>query len=242
MATTSPDNLWTPDAGDPYALTIDLAATADTIQDALTALRSSTGAGGIPQLMPLWLPDGTNPATLPTGIQRSYYIHGTGGTPSWYPGGVVGNYIYDVKPFAPNNPNVVQVATERAGNRRWTRYSSNSGATWSAWETQAATQAEANAGTRADVFVTPATIPSRLAAENRITTVPVNCNTLTDTGWYSASSWTNMPSGANTIAAMEVVRYSGDWILQRFTVISATNLAYQRAYYSGTTWSAWRTL
>lgn len=40
MATTSPDNIWTPDSGDDYALTVDLAATADTIQDALTDVRS----------------------------------------------------------------------------------------------------------------------------------------------------------------------------------------------------------
>lgn len=40
MAVTSPDNIWTPDAGDQYALTTDLAATADTVQDALTALRT----------------------------------------------------------------------------------------------------------------------------------------------------------------------------------------------------------
>lgn len=40
MAVTSPDNIWTPDSGDDYALTVDLAATADTIQDALTALNS----------------------------------------------------------------------------------------------------------------------------------------------------------------------------------------------------------
>lgn len=37
MATTTPDNIWTPDAGDNYALTTDLAAMADTIQDALLA-------------------------------------------------------------------------------------------------------------------------------------------------------------------------------------------------------------
>lgn len=39
MATTSPDDIWTPDAGDDYALTTDLAAMADTIQDAITANR-----------------------------------------------------------------------------------------------------------------------------------------------------------------------------------------------------------
>lgn len=38
MATTSPDNIWTPDSGDDYALTVDLAAMADTVQDALTAV------------------------------------------------------------------------------------------------------------------------------------------------------------------------------------------------------------
>jgi len=36
VATTSPDNIWTPDAGDDYALTTDLAAMADTIQEALS--------------------------------------------------------------------------------------------------------------------------------------------------------------------------------------------------------------
>lgn len=47
MATTSPDNIWTPDAGDDYALTTDLAAMADTIQDALNtakAYRAGTNA------------------------------------------------------------------------------------------------------------------------------------------------------------------------------------------------------
>lgn len=39
MATTSPDNLWSPDAVDDYALTTDLAAMQDTVQDALTGIR-----------------------------------------------------------------------------------------------------------------------------------------------------------------------------------------------------------
>lgn len=43
MATTSPDNIWTPDSGDDYALTVDLAATADTVQDALTSIRGENG-------------------------------------------------------------------------------------------------------------------------------------------------------------------------------------------------------
>jgi len=35
MATTNGDDLWTPDAGDDYALTVDLAAFADTVQTGL---------------------------------------------------------------------------------------------------------------------------------------------------------------------------------------------------------------
>lgn len=43
MATTSPDNIWTPDSGDDYALTVDLAATADTVQDALNKIPARSG-------------------------------------------------------------------------------------------------------------------------------------------------------------------------------------------------------
>lgn len=58
MATTSPDNIWTPDAGDDYALTTDLAAMADTVQDAITnnrvsliGLDSARPANGTPGLV-----------------------------------------------------------------------------------------------------------------------------------------------------------------------------------------------
>lgn len=37
MATTSPDDIWSPDAPNPYQLTTDLAAMADSVQDAITA-------------------------------------------------------------------------------------------------------------------------------------------------------------------------------------------------------------
>lgn len=40
MATTSPDDIWTPDSGDDYALTVDLAAMADTVQDALNTVKT----------------------------------------------------------------------------------------------------------------------------------------------------------------------------------------------------------
>lgn len=40
MATTNPDEIWTPDSGDDYALTTDLAATADTVQIALNKYKN----------------------------------------------------------------------------------------------------------------------------------------------------------------------------------------------------------
>ena len=44
MATTTPDNIYSPDAGQQYALTQDLLATADSIQNALSGLRAGTVA------------------------------------------------------------------------------------------------------------------------------------------------------------------------------------------------------
>lgn len=45
MALTSPSNIWTPDPGDDYDLTVDLAATADSIQRALSAITGATKRG-----------------------------------------------------------------------------------------------------------------------------------------------------------------------------------------------------
>lgn len=43
MATTSPDEIWTPDGGDQYALTTDLAIFAGTVQDALNKRSARNG-------------------------------------------------------------------------------------------------------------------------------------------------------------------------------------------------------
>lgn len=65
-------------------------------------------------------------------------------------------------------------------------------------------------------------------------------NTLKTQGWYYGyTGMTNAPT--QTIAVMEVLVYSQDWIAQRFTVIAATPVTYERHYHSGTTWSAWFT-
>lgn len=42
MATTSPDNLWSPDAADDYALTVDWAASMQTVQTALNTKVNAT--------------------------------------------------------------------------------------------------------------------------------------------------------------------------------------------------------
>lgn len=44
MAVTNPDNIWTPDSGDNYALTTDLAATADSLQTMATE-KANYGVG-----------------------------------------------------------------------------------------------------------------------------------------------------------------------------------------------------
>lgn len=74
MATTSPDNIWTPDSGDDYALTVDLAAMADTVQGSLNGLRSEriarsgTDAERL-ALVPPDLRDGLQWFSTDTGVQ-----------------------------------------------------------------------------------------------------------------------------------------------------------------------------
>ena len=51
---------------------------------------------------------------------------------------------------------------------------------------------------------------------------------------------TNAPIQA--IAVLEVLVYSVDWVVQRFTVISDGGKKYERHFYSGTTWSGWRVI
>lgn len=69
MALTTPDNIWTPDAGEQYALTTDLATMADTIQDALN--QSGLPAGDI-----IWSAATSRPGSLlanGTAVSRQTY-------------------------------------------------------------------------------------------------------------------------------------------------------------------------
>ena len=59
-----------------------------------------------------------------------------------------------------------------------------------------------------------------------------------DAGVYGIYNCSQAP--VNGIAILEVLPYSSDWCIQRFTTIGASSTTYQRCYYSGTTWSDWR--
>lgn len=70
----------------------------------------------------------------------------------------------------------------------------------------------------------------------------VDCNEMKEEGRCSSNLWKNAPM--STIAILEVIRYSGDWIVQKFYVIptNGTLPIYVRSFYNGNTWSAWKKL
>jgi hypothetical protein len=68
----------------------------------------------------------------------------------------------------------------------------------------------------------------------------VNLNDIKTPGMYGVYNATNGPA-TNGIATLEVITYSPDWIVQRFTVV-ANGLIYVRRWHSGTTWSGWYTI
>lgn len=66
-------------------------------------------------------------------------------------------------------------------------------------------------------------------------------NTITISGYYKGyTGMTNAP--VQGIAVLEVIAYSPDWIIQRFTPITAgEGLTYERRRHSGNTWGEWKT-
>ena len=68
----------------------------------------------------------------------------------------------------------------------------------------------------------------------------IDCNTLKQTIIVSGYKWDNAPSSG--ISILEVLSYSGDWVLQRFTHINPTPQTWVRTYHEGTTWGEWRLL
>lgn len=73
MATTTGDDIWTPDSGDDYALTTDLARTADDVQDALNVRKRVYSGAGSPTGI-------TSPSRL------DEYVNTSDGVRWWYDG------------------------------------------------------------------------------------------------------------------------------------------------------------
>jgi len=58
-------------------------------------------------------------------------------------------------------------------------------------------------------------------------------------GLYYGYNGVNTPNGNNAIYVLEILVYSSDWVIQRFTAPSAAPTTFVRAWHSGTSWSAW---
>lgn len=56
-------------------------------------------------------------------------------------------------------------------------------------------------------------------------------------GVYGVYNCTQTPT--TDIGVLEVLCYSNDWVIQRFTNIGSTSNMWTRCYYNGTTWSSW---
>lgn len=78
MAVTSPDEIWSPDSGDQYALTTDLAAMADTVQDGLNRRVKFRKGAGVPTVI---ASDREADQYLNTSTDIQYRFNGT----SWVP-------------------------------------------------------------------------------------------------------------------------------------------------------------
>lgn len=77
------------------------------------------------------------------------------------------------------------------------------------------------------------------AAYNRIsgTLVSYDANSINEDVVITSSIWQNTPE--SVIGCLEVIKYSTDWIYQRFTKIGQTPVVWQRSFYGGTTWGEW---
>lgn len=69
---------------------------------------------------------------------------------------------------------------------------------------------------------------------------PYDCNEIKSGCIICSSKWTNSP--VNTIAILETVSYSKDWLIQRFSVPGSTLRLYVRSFYNGSTWSDWKSV
>lgn len=71
----------------------------------------------------------------------------------------------------------------------------------------------------------------------------IDVNTITYAGTYGCLNCTNIPSGTYSYGMLEVIMYSSQWLIQRYTSINANGTIgqkYERSYYGGSTWTAWK--
>ena len=59
-----------------------------------------------------------------------------------------------------------------------------------------------------------------------------------DAGVYGIYQCSQAPSPA--IGILEILPYTTDWCVQRYTSIDATSATYQRCWYGGNKWSEWK--
>lgn len=64
-------------------------------------------------------------------------------------------------------------------------------------------------------------------------------NTIKTSGWYYGYTGMTNAKFEGSISVLEVIAYSGDWIIQRQTLITSSFETWERTYYSGNAWSAW---
>ena len=70
----------------------------------------------------------------------------------------------------------------------------------------------------------------------------VDLNTITYAGTYGCLNCTNRPADSQTYGILEVIMYTSQWLIQRYSSISSigtTGQIYERVYYGGTTWTNW---
>ena len=69
---------------------------------------------------------------------------------------------------------------------------------------------------------------------------PYDCNEIKSGCIICSSKWNNAP--VNTIAILETIIYSEDWLIQRFSVPGSTLRLFIRSFYNGSTWSDWKSV
>lgn len=80
-------------------------------------------------------------------------------------------------------------------------------------------------------------IPSKIVEQGYLGNNPNIDELHTKSGIYGLYNCTKTPNSG--IGTLEVIFYSWDWVIQRFTTVEATPRMWERSFTGGTTWNAW---